>query len=201
MVDTVYTIGYAGFKPDEFIRTLKKYAIKVVVDVRSSPYSHYYSEYDKEKLSSVLQANGIYYRHYAAEFGARQNNSAYYPEGYLDFESFAKSAAFLAGVAKLKQGMQMNYSFVLLCSEKDPLMCHRSILVARAFHEAGLKVVHLLNETESVTQEDIEARLLEKFFPLRNQMDLFAPSCTEQDYIIEAYRKQNAAIGYHLEEA
>lgn len=62
MVDTVYTIGYSGFSIDGFVETLKRYNVSLIVDVRSSPFSHYYPEYNKDVLEIYLRAHGIYYR-------------------------------------------------------------------------------------------------------------------------------------------
>lgn len=200
MVDTVYTIGYSGFKIDDFIKTLKGNNISLVIDVRSTPYSRYYTDYNKENLSIMLEKSHIYYRNYVSEFGARQGERKYYPNGYLDFEMFSKSESFLSGVEKLKKSMEKNYTFALLCSEKDPIKCHRTILVSRAFHIAGYKIIHLMDNGTYVTQEDIEERLLNMFFPDREQINMFAPTLSKQEYLDESYKKQNKNIGYTIEE-
>ena len=199
MIDTLFTIGYSGFKIIDFLSTLKMHNITLVVDVRSLPYSQYYSDYNKEKLSAILNSSGIYYRNYILEFGARQEDKHYYPNGYLDFEMFSKSKNFITGVDKLKKAMEQDYSFALMCSEKDPINCHRAILVSRAFHKAGYQVVHLLPDGKTTTQSELEERLLNIFFPERNQINLFLPNLTTEEYIVEAYKKQNEKIGYSME--
>lgn len=199
MIDTLFTIGYSGFKIVDFLSTLKMYNITLVVDVRSLPYSQYYSDYNKDKLSAILNGSGIYYRNYILEFGARQEDKHYYPNGYLDFEMFSKSKNFITGVDKLKKAMEHDYSFALMCSEKDPINCHRAILVSRAFHNAGYQVIHLLPDGKTTTQSELEERLLNIFFPERNQINLFLPNLTTEEYIVEAYKKQNEIIGYSME--
>jgi len=135
------------------------------------------------------------------EFGARQEEREYYTlEGYLDFELFAKSSPFLSGFDKLVKSMQQDYTFALVCAEKYPFNCHRTILVARAFHKAGYKIVHLLPNDCKVTQDDIEARLLKKYFPDRNQIALFSEVLSEEEYINQAYKNRNSEIGYSIEE-
>ena len=198
LVDTVFTIGYAGFIIRDFIKVLKVKAVSLVIDVRSLPYSPHYVDYNKEYLNKILNENGIYYRNYALEFGARQSNPVYYPNGYLDFALFSQSERFLSGVERLEKSMQKKYVFALLCSEKDPVMCHRTILVARTFHNLGYKVVHLLPMNRTMTQMDIEEQLLDKFFPDRNQINIFEESRSIQEYVDEAYKRQNALIGYTL---
>ena len=201
MVNTVYTIGYSGFSIDDFVTTLKKHNISLVVDVRSSPYSSYFPEYNRDSLEIFLKMHGIYYRSYASEFGARQSDQKYYcKEGYLDFEVFSKSEPFLQGLKKLCNSMEQNYTFALMCAEKDPICCHRTILVARAFFERGYNVVHLLINGSTITQEEINARLIEKYYPNRDQITFFETVQDDDTLLKAAYKKQNAEIGYRLEE-
>ena len=201
MVDTVYSIGYSGFSIGDFISALQANKISLLVDVRSQPYSQHFPDYNKENLEQVLKRSGIYYRNYAAEFGARQEERKYFtPEGYLDFELFAKSPQFLDGFDKLVKSMMQDYRVALMCAEKDPINCHRTILVARAFHDAGYKVMHLLPNNVKMSQKDIEVRLLEKYFPNRNQITLFGEAFEEKEYLVQAYKKRNSEIGYSIEE-
>lgn len=201
MVNTVYTIGYSGFSFDEFIATLKRNNISLVVDVRSSPFSKYYAQFNREVLENGLKANKIYYRNYALEFGARQSDSQYYSqEGYLDFELFSKSEPFLKGINKLCESMKKNYTFVLLCAEKEPICCHRTILVAKAFFDRGYNVVHLLANGKMITQQEINLQLIEKYYPNRNQFTLFESPQSDDILLENAYKKQNAEIGFRMEE-
>jgi uncharacterized protein (DUF488 family) len=200
MKQTIFTIGYSGFTLSDFIETLLDHQISALIDVRSQPYSAYHPEYNKEFLEHTLHEEKIAYRNYAREFGARQTDSRYYsPDGYLDFELFSKSEAFREGVSKLTEGMQAGYRFALMCAEKDPIICHRTIMVARAFYKAGYRVIHLLPGDATSTQEEIELRLLNKFFPGRNQESLFDGEASQAQCIECAYRKQNAEIGYSIE--
>lgn len=191
MVHTVFTIGYSGFPLNNFVQILKDNQISLVIDVRSLPYSQHYPDFNKEHISKILERSKIYYRNYASEFGARQEEKKYYPNGYLDFNLFSKSKPFLSGIAKLEKSMQQGYTFALMCSEKDPVMCHRTIMVARAFYLSGYPIVHLLPNGKTMTQADVEERLLNQFFPDRNQINLFSENRSEQEYIEEAYKKQN----------
>lgn len=201
MVDTIYSIGYAGFSIRDFTAALRAHGISLVVDVRSQPVSGRFPEYNKEALERTLRANGIYYRNYAAAFGARQEDKRFYcAQGYLDFALFARSAPFLQGVDRLCEAMRQGYTVALLCAEKKPIDCHRAILVARAFFERGYKVIHLLPDGQSITQETLHQQLLEKYFPDRDQLTLFADSQDEAALLESAYRQRNAAIGYRMEE-
>ncbi len=198
---TIFTIGYSGFTISNFIQELKKYNINVVIDVRSYAYSEKYPEYNKYTIKKILNEEGIYYKNYSKEFGARQEEKGLYSSnGYLDFDIFSKSEQFQMGVTKLVDSTEKGYRIVLMCAEKDPIQCHRAILVARAFYKLGFSVIHIMPNDISKDQKDIEKELLIKHFPDRNQVSLFNNQMSYDDYLNEAYKKQNEQIGYHLEE-
>lgn len=200
MVNVVYSIGYSGFTVEEFTEALKENGVMVLVDVRSSPYSAYHTEYDREALAEVLRRKSVIYRNYARQFGARQENRSFLsPEGYLDFEKFAASEQFREGVRKVKAGMGQGYVFCFMCAETDPMTCHRAILVTRAFSELGYEVIHLLPGHGRETQEEMERRMVDKLFPDREQLSLFGDK-TDEDWVKEAYKERNRAIGFRPEE-
>lgn len=201
MGKTLFTIGYTGFSLPVFIQELKKHDINVVIDVRSSAFSERYPEYNKPSLESALHKSGIYYRNYEREFGARQKNKAFYsPDGYLDFDIFSKSQQFQEGVEKMVDSIEKGFRIVFMCAEKEPVQCHRAILVARAFDKLGFSVIHLMPNGITKCQKEIEEELLRKYFPNRGQMSLFENLMSDEEYINLAYKKQNKQIGYRLEE-
>lgn len=200
-MNTIYTIGYSGFKITDFVEILKKCKISCVIDVRSSPSSKFYPEYNKGIIEKTLKLSGIYYRNYFDEFGARQPNKEYYSEkGYLDFNNFTKSEQFNRGVQKIANGMKQGYKFVLMCAEKDPINCHRNIMVASELYRRGYEIKNIMPNRTIQTQRDIENRLIEMYFPNRNQLSLLEDIPDDKKLVSQAYRSRNADIGYKLEE-
>lgn len=200
---TIYTIGYTGFTREEFLKELLKRGINSLIDVRSSPFSERYPDFNKLELAEYLGANKIIYRNYAEEFGARQDNPIFYTtDGYLDFEKFAASEQFLRGVNKIINSPREKYKFVLMCAEKNPIICHRTILVSRAFYERGCNLVHILPEGKEKTQRDIEQELLDKYFPQRDQIsfDSLNNFASEEEYLKKAYAEQAKKIAYKKED-
>lgn len=196
----IYTIGYSPFKINEFIGILKKYRINALIDVRSNPNSKFYPDYNKMNLQKKLQINQIIYRNYKDEFGARQEERRYFTNGYLDFSKYTKSKSFLEGIRKIEEGMKLNYTFALMCAEKDPSTCHRNIMVAKIFHDMGYVVKNILSDQSYELQEDIEKRLVEQYFPNRNQLSIFSETMT-WDYMVEkSYEYRNDKIGYRFNE-
>ncbi len=199
MDNVIYTIGYSTYNIEEFIRELNKIDKLCLIDVRSYPFSEHFSEYSKNNLEPHLHRNNILYRNYKDEFGARQEDNKYYEKyGYLDFEEFIKSDIFQSGVQKLLEGKKLDYNFILLCAEKDPINCHRAIMVGRGLELAGFKIHHIIKDSNIQTQKEIEDRLLNMYFPNREQLSLFEQK-TKDEYVTEAYRLQNAKIGYKKE--
>lgn len=196
----IFTIGYTTFPYEEFIRQLKKNKITCLIDVRSVPKSSYYVEYNKELLEVNLLKEGILYRNYAFEFGARQNDKKLYPNGYLDFDLFSKTDQFRQGIEKINKGKHYDQTFVLMCAEKDPFNCHRCILIGRAFRDEGYKVNHIVVNGDIITQEDIDKRLIDHYYPNRQQLSLFSEeNLSTKEMLDNAYKKRNADIGYKIE--
>ena len=197
----ILTIGYSSFALSDFIDILKENEIKCLIDVRSQPYSQYRAEYNKEELEKQLQENGILYRNYFKEFGARQENIKFYgSDNVLDFDEFIKSEQFQSGIEKIRKGITGGYSFALMCAEKDPINCHRAIMVGKGFKNAGFSVKHIIDKKTTETQEQLENRLLDIYFKDRNQLSLFADEIECEDELIKkAYILRNKEIGYKLD--
>ena len=196
-IKTIYTIGYTAYSINEFIDVLKHYEISCVIDVRSSPFSNHYTDYNKDALEKILNQNNILYRNYAREFGARQTNPVYYSNNIVDFDKFICSEQFFEGISKITKGIECGYTFVLMCAEKDPINCHRSIMVGKGFSKNGYEVKHIISKAKIETQTELEGRLLEMYHKDRFQLTLFGESNSETDLIADAYKKRNLEIGYN----
>jgi uncharacterized protein (DUF488 family) len=193
----VYTIGYSGYKPDEFIIELLRRNINVLIDVRSVPYSKYHSDYNKEALQAMLETQNIKYRNYAREFGARQTDQYYYTDGKLDFEKFALSEQFSDGIKKVKSASNLGFTVALMCAEKVPEKCHRAILAARVLRDNGFEIRHIVPGQPDFSQEALEQKLVQNYFTDTEQVSLlYVNDKSEEDLIREAYRKRAFEIAY-----
>ena len=201
MEKKIYTIGYTCLPIDSFVKELKRYGITCLIDVRSTPKSTYFKDFNKENLDLRLKQEGILYRNYAFEFGARQDDTNFYPKGYLDFEIFSKTANFMQGVSKLNAGIELKQVFALMCAEKDPYNCHRCIMVSRFLQDYNFDIYHIVGEKQLVSQKEIESRLVEEYFPNRNQVSMFSENnLSDEECLVCAYRKRNEEIGFKIEE-
>ena len=170
--------------------------------MRSTPKSSYYKDFDDSNLLPLLKNKGIVYRNYKEEFGARQDNKNFYhSKGFLDFEVFARSKQFNDGIDKIKKAQEMGYIVCLMCAEKDPINCHRTILISRNLDKKGFDVQHILATEEICSQKEIDERMLEKYCPQRSQISLFNENnLSEEESLEMAYRLKNEEIGFRMEE-
>lgn len=200
----LYTIGHSQHELEYFYNLLKKYNINNLLDVRSTPYSKYAEAYNKEQLRNSLSVKGIKYSFMGKFFGARPDNiELYNEEGYLDFEKVAKSDLFIKGMENVLLGLEKGNNIALMCTEKDPIDCHRAIMVSRAFSLNGIDIKHILPNGKIQTQQELDERLLDKYFPNRAQLSLFNYNdeiTSDEDNVKLAYRERNKEIGYHLKQ-
>lgn len=139
------------------------------------------------------------------EFGARQTDkSLFSSDGYVDFEKVIKTPSFKNGMDRVYDGLQKGFNIAFMCAEKDPMDCHRNILVARAFYVQNCQVVNILNDGRLETQEEVYQRLLDYYFPTREQrtiMDFLDGEKSENELIQEALRLRNKKIAYSEDES
>jgi uncharacterized protein (DUF488 family) len=196
----IFTIGHSSHDIEVFLELLKQHRINCIADVRSMPYSQYTPQFNTEGLTRFLKRNGILYIFFGRELGARQDDSSLYtPEGFLDFEKVSKTKIFQTSIERLKIGIDKGFRVALMCSEKDPIDCHRNIMVAREFYKNDYSVNNILYDGNLQSQEIIEKRLLDMYFPDRMQPVLFdLENKSEADLIIDAYKLRNRDIGYYI---
>lgn len=198
---TLYTIGHSNLRIDDFINLLNTYDINSIVDVRSTPYSRYTPQYNRENLKVSLKKYGVAYIGMAKEFGARRDNRSLYHDegGYLDFELVYKDEYFLKGVQRIDAGISLGYKIALMCTERDAIDCHRNIMIARYFHRQGYAIVNVKHDESSELQHELEERLLDKYFPRRDSISIFeVDNINRNEMIKKAYNLRNKEIGHRL---
>ncbi len=161
MPTTLYTIGYATKPIDVFIGQLKHYNINVVADIRSVPYSKIFHDYHKEALADCLKRHSIAYTFIGDELGPRSKDPKHYDGGgQVQFDRLMQSTLFESGVQRLKNGLEKGFTVALMCAEKDPATCHRSLLVGYFLARHGFdSILHIDHEGKLESQNELEHRL------------------------------------------
>ena len=197
----LFTIGHSVYKFDFFLSLLEKHKINYLIDVRSSPFSRFAQDFNKGILANSLKETNIKYVLMGDYFGARpKDRELYSKEGYLDFEKVWATEQFKKGLNNIIKGLKQNNNICLMCTEKDPIDCHRAIMISRAFNLKGIEVNHILQSGEIQTQKELDERLLDLYFPDRGQLSLFSEdNLTDEQMLVEAYRMRNKKIGYEME--
>ncbi len=189
MSGIIHTIGYSPFSAREFADVLKDYGIESVLDVRSMPYSRFRPEFNKAAIDGCLCAHGIDYHFLGDLLGGRPQDDAMYEKGRVVFGRLAGSSTFLQGLDRLRE-LAIKQRVCLMCAEKDPITCHRTILVCRQLRQE-FAIVHIL-EGGSVEDHHATERRLVKTLKIPTD-DLFR---TEEELIEDAYEMQAAKIGH-----
>jgi uncharacterized protein (DUF488 family) len=190
MPGKIYTIGHSNHSIDKFLSLLKGCGVTALADVRSHPYSRHFPQYSQSALKHSLQHVGIAYVFLGKELGARSENPDCYRGGKVRYELLAKEPQFSEGLNRLRKGMR-NHCIAILCSEKDPLNCHRAILVARSLHENGTPVEHILADGHLESHADLESRMLRTLKMV--ELELFR---TREEILSDAYERHGENIAY-----
>lgn len=191
MLDTVFTIGHSTHKQDQFLALLRKHDITAICDVRSKPYSRVNPQFNRENLEEALLSRGIEYRFLGKELGGRSDDERCYRDGKVQYDLIAKTELFKDGLKKVLRGLKQNFRIALMCAEKEPLECHRTILVARSLSAYGLDVQHIHADGKLETH-DVAMSRLARMLDLREQ-DLIH---TREELLAVVYRKQAERIAY-----
>ena len=189
MTNTLYTIGHSNHAMEDFLQIVQSHGITAVADVRSHPYARYATHFDQTPLSRALKRCGVEYVFLGEELGARRKEASCYLGDRVSFELVRQSPLFQQGLDRVRRGMQ-RFQLALMCAERDPLTCHRTLLIARTLR-GELPIEHILSADEIETHADAEQRLLAHAgLPPRH---LFLD---QEELIEEAYTKVSAVSAY-----
>ena len=195
MEPCVFTVGHSTHPVERLIELLKQHSITAVCDVRSKPYSRMNPQFNREILRDALRAEGIAYVFLGEELGARSNDKSCYRDGQVQYDLLASTASFKQGLKRVRDGAD-KYRVALMCAEKDPLQCHRTILVSRHLVEQGIEVGHILADGSIEPHEKSIERLMNVLrLP---QSDMFR---SREEIVADAYRMQGQAIAYEEKSA
>jgi uncharacterized protein (DUF488 family) len=156
---TIATVGVYGTTLETFLRTLREANVGQVIDVRQrrGVRGSEYAWANAQRLQSALAEAGIDYRHHKelapttelrelqyreddrAGVGKR-SRSELAPE-YV--ERYVREILAHADLAPIVAGLPGAAIGALLCVERDPEACHRSLIAERLAGEHGFSVVHL----------------------------------------------------------
>jgi uncharacterized protein (DUF488 family) len=186
---SILTIGHSNHSIERFVMLLRESSVNAIADVRSAPVSKNVPAYNKDALVQTLRSEGIAYVFLGRELGGRPRNKALYSQGVADYEKMAAAPDFQRELDRVVDGAA-RYRIALMCSEQDPLECHRCLLVARRLCEQGRRVGHILPAGSIASHFDIEERLLSLEGLSAN--DFFS----RESRLADAYRARGLKVAY-----
>ena len=186
----VFTIGHSTHSLEAFLALLQKHGVTAIADVRSAPFSRFNPQFNKNALERSLKEAGIKYVFLGRELGARSDDPSCYENGRVQYGRLAQTALFRSGIERVIRGTQ-GQSIALMCAEKEPLECHRTLLVARALDQQGIAVAHILSDGRLETHRDAMERLLDVTGLPRE--DLFR---SREDLLAQALARQEVKVAY-----
>ena len=195
---TIYTVGHSTHTIEVFLDLLERNDVTTIADVRSIPFSRYSPQYNRDTLSRELKKHHITYVFVGDELGARSKDPACYTHGKVRYDLLAQTPVFKAGIDRVLRGAQ-EYRIALMCTEKEPLDCHRTLLISRALERLGVSVVHILSDGNTEAQSQTMARLLDlvglpQVDMFRSHDELVLMACEQREqkiaYVDEAFVEQ-----------
>lgn len=190
---TVYTIGHSNHDVASFVALLREAGVTAVADVRSAPYSRRHPQFNKHDIEASLRVAGIAYVFLGDRLGARPRGRGCYRDGRADYRLIAETEAFREGSRRVEEGAE-RYRIALMCAEREPLDCHRTVLVARHLQRRGVRVVHILADGTTEPNEATEHRLLKRMH--LETADLFDVPTDVRAAVEQAYDRRGDEICY-----
>ncbi len=186
----VLTIGHSTHALDEFVALLQQHRVTAVGDVRSAPYSRFNPQFNHDVLPSSLKVFGIEYVYLGHALGGRSDDPACYEKGRICYDRVAKTDHFRRGLNRVVYGAG-NHRIALMCAEKEPLECHRTLLVSQALDDQGVEVAHIHADGGIERHADAMDRLLD--LQKLPREDLFQ---TRKELIVEAIARQEERVAF-----
>lgn len=192
MMRELFTIGHSDHKMFDFLRLLRSHGITALVDVRSHPISRVHPQFNKVVLAADLKKAKIAYVFLGKELGARRVESSCYVEGRAEHGRIAALPIFQEGLRRIREGIR-SYRIALMCAERDPLDCHRGILICRHLRKEGISIQHIREDGSLEPQTAFEKRLLDR---LKIEPELFDGGQESDQLVEKAYDEQGGKIAY-----
>jgi uncharacterized protein (DUF488 family) len=190
----LFTIGHSNIPIDRFVALLQQVGVTALADVRSVPLSRRFPWFSRNNLANSLAREGIDYAAMGDVFGGRPRNERLYRDGIADYEAMAKEPQYQNALARLMV-QTVRSRFCLMCAEREPLDCHRCLLVARSLAERGVTVGHILYDGAIEPHANTERRLVAL---AGEACDLFAHG--QRERLAAAYRRRAHAVAYRRKE-
>jgi uncharacterized protein (DUF488 family) len=190
----LFSVGHSNVPAERFLAMLQNAGVDAVADVRTVPYSRRFPWFSQKTLAASLSAAGIGYAAMGDRLGGRPRDDSLYRNSVADYEAMAAQPEYHAAVGRLLDAVARS-RVCLMCAEREPLDCHRCLLVARSLAERGLAIGHILHDGVVEPHVATEQRLLALDGQSAQQgCDLFASG--QRERLAAAYRRRAHVVAF-----
>ena len=156
----VLTVGHSNHPLETFVSLLQQHDVTTLADVRSTPYSRFNPQFNRKSLDAAMQTHGIAYRFMGQALGGRPEDPSCYENGRVRYDRLAQTPLYREGIDRVVEAAK-DERIALMCAEKEPLDCHRTLLVGRSLAARGVAVTHVLADGALEPHDDTMDRLLD----------------------------------------
>jgi len=150
----IYTAGHSNHSPDRLFEIIAPFRITHVIDIRSVPYSGRFPHFNRDNLQRLCTEHSIEYQWWGDSLGGKRGSDIGL-DSIAEREDFKRAVKNLAGTFS---GDRDDKVACLLCAERDPRMCHRSMLIGPALRalQGGVDLHHILPDGTLTCQSELE---------------------------------------------
>lgn len=163
MEKALYSIGHGARKAEDFLFLLKKYEIKYLADVRSKPFSRFHPQFNRNTLELFLKENQITYIFMGDTLGGRPDDSTCWNEnGKIDYKILKTKEYFKRGIDRLRIAYEKQTNTAIMCSERNPLECHRFNLIGDYLLNENI-FIHHIDEKGLIKMQSLSRKNYQEF--------------------------------------
>ena len=151
----IYSIGHGTKKIEVFLNELSSFKISYLVDVRTSPYSKYNPQFNREILKNDLEKVGITYVYLGENLGGLPPDRSCYIDGKVDYDLIKEKDFFKEGLKRLIVASTKSLNVAIMCSESKPEECHRSKLIGQELLKQNISLLHILSSEKIKEQTTV----------------------------------------------
>ena len=195
---TILTVGHSNHDIATFLELLARHDVTAVADVRSVPASRFTPQFNRRAVETSLRDAGIAYVFLGDELGARTDDASCYVDGRVHYDLLARTESFALGIERVLKGAESE-RIAIMCTEQDPLDCHRTVLISRELEGRGAHVSHILADGQKESHEEAMGRLMARFG--MEEAGLFMSAAERLEHALTQQELRIAYVGGSLHQS
>ena len=151
----IFSIGHGSKDIKELILELQSFDIEFLVDIRSKPYSKFYTHFNQGFLKYSVEEYHIKYGYMGDLLGGLPLDRTCYTDGKVDYNKLKNREFFIEGLKRLQNANSKGFNVCILCSESNPKECHRAKLIGVELQKMGIELRHINGIEKEKTQNQV----------------------------------------------